>query len=124
MRIGSLFPTPAFRPCSPVEPPACVVHARGPGAPPPALKSGLPPGAGPERRRCEPIGHHMTETANIIIVGAGQAGLALSHELTAAAVDHTVLERGRVGETWRGRWNSFCLVIPNWTVRLPGYSYG
>jgi putative flavoprotein involved in K+ transport len=66
----------------------------------------------------------MTETTNIVIVGAGQAGLALSHELAAAAVDHTVLERGRVGETWRGRWNSFCLVIPNWTVRLPGYSYG
>ena len=66
----------------------------------------------------------MTETANIVIVGAGQAGLALSHELAAVAVDHTVLERGRVGETWRGRWNSFCLVIPNWTVRLPGYPYG
>src|SRR5207302_9216450 len=31
--------------------------------------------------------------------------------------------RGRVGETWRGRWDSFCLVIPNWTVRLPGAPY-
>src|SRR4029077_1165467 len=56
-------------------------------------------------------------------VGAGQAGLSLSHELAAAGVDHVVLERGRVGETWRGRWDSFCLVIPNWTVQLPGGRY-
>jgi Pyridine nucleotide-disulphide oxidoreductase len=34
-----------------------------------------------------------------------------------------VLERGRIGETWRGRWDSFCLVTPNWTVRLPGHPY-
>ncbi|HXN02390.1 MAG TPA: NAD(P)-binding domain-containing protein [Candidatus Dormibacteraeota bacterium] len=58
-----------------------------------------------------------------MIVGAGQAGLSLSHELTAAGVEHIVLERGRVGETWRGRWDSFCLVIPNWTVQLPGGHY-
>jgi putative flavoprotein involved in K+ transport len=38
-------------------------------------------------------------------------------------VEHIVLERGRVAETWRGRWDSFCLVIPNWTVRLPGGNY-
>lgn len=43
----------------------------------------------------------MTETANIVIVGAGQAGLSLSHELGHAGVEHLVLERGRVGETWR-----------------------
>ena len=65
----------------------------------------------------------MTETADVIIIGAGQAGLSLSHELAHAGVDHLVLERGRVGETWRGRWESFCLVIPNWTVRLPGGHY-
>jgi len=34
-----------------------------------------------------------------------------------------VLERGRVGETWRRRWTSFCLVTPNWSVRLPGFPY-
>jgi len=34
-----------------------------------------------------------------------------------------VLERGRIGETWRGRWDSFCLVTPNWTVKLPGHPY-
>jgi putative flavoprotein involved in K+ transport len=65
----------------------------------------------------------MTEQLQTVIVGAGQAGLAASHELTQAGVPHTVLERGRVGQTWRGRWDSFCLVTPNWTVRLPGGEY-
>ncbi len=59
----------------------------------------------------------------VIVIGGGQAGLATSHELTAAGVEHVVLERGRVGETWRGRWDSFCLVTPNWSVRLPGGAY-
>jgi len=40
----------------------------------------------------------MTETSNVVIVGAGQAGLSLSHELAHAGVDHVVLERGRVGQ--------------------------
>ncbi len=65
----------------------------------------------------------MAETARIVIIGGGQAGLSLSHELAHAGVDHLVLERGRVGQTWRGRWNSFCLVIPNWTLQLPGWPY-
>jgi putative flavoprotein involved in K+ transport len=59
----------------------------------------------------------------VVVIGAGQAGLSVSHELSAASVDHVVLERGRVGETWRGRWDTFCLVTPNWTVRLPGGAY-
>ena len=57
------------------------------------------------------------------VVGAGQAGLAMSHELTGREVEHVVLERGEIGQTWRGRWNSFCLVTPNWTIRLPGGAY-
>ena len=61
--------------------------------------------------------------ADVVVVGAGQAGLATSHELTQAGVDHVVLERGRVGESWRGRWDSFCLVTPNWSVQLPGGAY-
>ena len=52
-----------------------------------------------------------------------QAGLAVSHELTGAAVEHVVLERGSVGSTWRDRWDYFCLVTPNWLLRLPGYHY-
>jgi cation diffusion facilitator CzcD-associated flavoprotein CzcO len=65
----------------------------------------------------------MTEVVDVVVIGAGQAGLALSYELTHAGVEHVVLERGRVGETWRGRWDSFCLVTPNWTVQLPGGHY-
>ncbi len=63
------------------------------------------------------------ERIDVIVVGAGQAGLALSHELSAGGVEHVVLERGRVGESWRHRYDSFCLVTPNWTVRLPGHPY-
>jgi putative flavoprotein involved in K+ transport len=59
----------------------------------------------------------------VVVVGAGQAGLAVSHELTARGVEHVVLERGRVAQTWRGRWDSFCLVTPNWSIQLPGRSY-
>ena len=66
----------------------------------------------------------VTEAFDIVVVGAGQAGLSLSHQLARAGmVDHVVFERGRVGETWRGRWDTFCLVTPNWTVQLPGGPY-
>jgi putative flavoprotein involved in K+ transport len=60
---------------------------------------------------------------SVVVVGAGQAGLATSRELTKVGIDHVVLERGRVGQTWRGRWDSFCLVTPNWFVRLPDHPY-
>jgi putative flavoprotein involved in K+ transport len=65
----------------------------------------------------------VSEQSAVVVIGAGQAGLAVSHELTKAGVEHLVLERGRIGETWRRRWESFCLVTPNWSVRLPGYGY-
>jgi putative flavoprotein involved in K+ transport len=55
-----------------------------------------------------------------VIIGAGQAGLALSRLLTDARHDHVVLERGRVGERWRSeRWDSLALLTPNWANRLP-----
>ena len=61
---------------------------------------------------------------NVAIIGAGQAGLATSWHLMQRGVDHVVLEAGRVAETWRSRrWDSFCLVTPNWTATLPGASY-
>jgi putative flavoprotein involved in K+ transport len=63
------------------------------------------------------------ESVGVAVVGAGQAGLAVSHELASHDVEHVVLERGRVGQTWRDRWDSFCLVTPNWSLRLPGYPY-
>ena len=56
-----------------------------------------------------------------VVVGAGQAGLTTSHYLRAFGVEHVVVERGRVGESWRSaRWDSFSLVTPNWMTRLPG----
>jgi putative flavoprotein involved in K+ transport len=65
----------------------------------------------------------MTERLDVVIVGGGQAGLAVSYELTQAGVAHAVLEKGRVGQTWRGWWDSFCLMAPNWSVQLPGHDY-
>jgi putative flavoprotein involved in K+ transport len=65
----------------------------------------------------------MAESVDTIVIGAGQAGLSLSHELSEVRIEHVVLERGTVGQTWRGRWDSFCLVTPNWSVQLPGGHY-
>ena len=66
----------------------------------------------------------MTTTTNTIILGGGQAGLALSNCLTARGRDHLVIERGRVGERWYSeRWDSLRLLTPNWMTRLPGWSY-
>ena len=59
----------------------------------------------------------------VVVIGAGQAGLAVSHELSQLGVGHVVLERARVGQTWRDLWDSFCLVTPNWTMSLPGFPY-
>ena len=60
---------------------------------------------------------------DVAVVGGGQAGLAASNALTARGIDHVVFERGRIGQTWRDRWDSFCLVTPNWTVDLPEHPY-
>jgi putative flavoprotein involved in K+ transport len=65
----------------------------------------------------------MEERVGVAILGGGQAGLAVSHGLTAFGIDHVILERGRVAQTWRDRWDSFCLVTPNWSVQLPGGAY-
>ena len=59
-----------------------------------------------------------------VIVGAGHAGLAMSRRLTERSIDHVVLERGEVANSWRTeRWPSLRLLTPNWQTRLPGYSY-
>lgn len=62
---------------------------------------------------------------DVVVVGAGQAGLSVSYHLRQRAIEHVLLERGRVGEAWRSRrWDSFALNAPNWAFRLPGYEYG
>jgi putative flavoprotein involved in K+ transport len=63
-------------------------------------------------------------TIDTAVIGAGQAGLAVSRCLTDRGVEHVVLERGRVSERWRSeRWDSLRLLTPNWMSRLPGWSY-
>ena len=58
------------------------------------------------------------------MIGAGHAGLAASRFLTERAIDHVVLERGDVANSWRReRWHSLRLLTPNWQTRLPGQSY-
>lgn len=73
-----------------------------------------PPRAGP------PVdGHH-----EVVIVGGGQAGLSVGACLARRGVGHLVLERDRIGHAWRDeRWDSFCLVTPNFQCRLPGHAY-
>jgi len=60
---------------------------------------------------------------SVVVIGAGQAGLAVSRELGELGIDHVVLERDRVAQAWRARWDSFTLVTPNWTLALPGQPY-
>jgi putative flavoprotein involved in K+ transport len=61
---------------------------------------------------------------DVLIVGAGQAGLAMSHCLSELNIEHVVLERGQVGQRWRhDGWDSLRLLTPNWMTRLPGHHY-
>jgi putative flavoprotein involved in K+ transport len=59
-----------------------------------------------------------------VIIGAGHAGLAMSRRLTERCIDHVVLERGEVANSWRTqRWPTLRLLTPNWQTRLPGHDY-
>jgi putative flavoprotein involved in K+ transport len=59
-----------------------------------------------------------------VVIGAGQGGLAMSRCLSDHSIDHVVLERGEVANSWRTeRWDSLHLLTPNWQCRLPGYAY-
>jgi putative flavoprotein involved in K+ transport len=63
-------------------------------------------------------------TVPVAVVGAGQAGLAVSRLLTGSGIDHVLLERGRTAERWRSHpWESLRLLTPNWMTRLPGWRY-
>jgi putative flavoprotein involved in K+ transport len=65
-----------------------------------------------------------TEQVDVVIVGGGQAGLAMSYCLTEQGRPHVVLEQDRIAESWRSRrWDSLRLIAPNWSLRLPGFTY-
>src|SRR6185436_9495776 len=69
------------------------------------------------------MGGAIERTATVVI-GAGHAGLAASHFLNERSIDHIVLERGEVANSWRReRWDSLRLLTPNWQSRLPGHRY-
>ncbi|WP_428416631.1 MSMEG_0569 family flavin-dependent oxidoreductase [Methylibium sp.] len=64
------------------------------------------------------------EHHSVAIVGGGQAGLSLSYYLKQRGIDHVVLEKRSPLHAWRTqRWDSFCLVTPNWQCKLPGWEY-
>ncbi len=66
-----------------------------------------------------PVAHH-----SVAVIGGGQAGLSISWYLTQSGIDHVVFEKERAGHAWRAeRWDTFCLVTPNWQCQLPGYPY-
>ena len=76
---------------------------------------------GPRDARVEP---QRAEHHTVIVVGGGQAGLSLSYCLKQRGIEHLVLEGRQIAHSWRDeRWDTFCLVTPNWQCQLPGYPY-
>src|SRR5687767_1517226 len=65
-----------------------------------------------------------TGAVDVVVIGAGHSGLSMSAFLSQHGVDHVVLERGEIANSWRReRWDSLRLLTPNWLSRLPGYRY-
>ena len=76
------------------------------------------------RRRRGRLRVPAIERFTAVVIGAGHAGLAASHFLGGRSIDHVVLERGEVANSWRReRWDSLRLLTPNWQSRLPGLRY-
>lgn len=66
----------------------------------------------------------MPDLVETVVIGGGQAGLAVSHHLAQRRREHVIFERGRVAERWRSeRWDSLYFQFPNWMMRLPGHVY-
>jgi putative flavoprotein involved in K+ transport len=79
------------------------------------------PLASSSRRECASGRQRRTD---VVVVGAGHSGLAMSRALTQRSIDHVVIERGEVANAWRTeRWDSLRLLTPNWMCRLPGQAY-
>ena len=71
------------------------------------------------RQLIRPVG-----TTDVVVIGAGHAGLAASYVLGENEIDHVVLERGEIANSWKNeRWDSLKLLTPNWQTRLPGFEY-
>ncbi len=70
------------------------------------------------------IDQHLPNRTTVVIIGAGQAGLAMSRHLSQRSIDHVLIERGQVANSWRTeRWDSLRLLTPNWMTRLPDHRY-
>src|SRR5206468_7535393 len=70
--------------------------------------------------------HHAmpTERVETLVIGGGQAGLAMSYRLKQRSLAHLVLERHRIAERWRSeRWDGLRFQFPNWSVRLPDFAF-
>ena len=66
----------------------------------------------------------MTERIETVIIGGGQAGLAMSYHLSRLRREHVILEEKWPGHRWRTeRWDAFAYQFPNWTLQLPDYAY-
>lgn len=90
-----------------------------------AVRSGGPTDGGDATGNAgQGTGQPLPERIACVIFGAGHAGLAESYELTQRGVEHIVLERGQIAQTWRSkRWDSFLMIMPNWGMDLPGWTY-
>lgn len=72
-------------------------------------------------RRTTAVGHETIREPDVVVIGAGQAGLSTSFFRSDRNINHVELGRGVLGNSWsKHRWDSFTLVTPNWTIRLPG----
>ena len=64
------------------------------------------------------------QRVDTVVIGAGHAGLAISRCLSDRNIDHVVLEKVDVANSWKSeRWDSLRLLTPNWQSRLPGFAY-
>ena len=63
--------------------------------------------------------------SQVVIIGAGIAGLCISYYLSRKNVPHIIIERGEIANTWiNERWNNFHLVNPNWAIKIPEFGFG